>query len=154
MLQNLNDDIIQYIIHFLFQKNSNCLCDISPKSMYYQFICINHSLYDSINKHRCRVNFRYFPCNNIPGLLPLLECTTHFKRRNNKIDIINDLNEIKSNYLAKRYIQRDLKLQSKKDCRLVMHYLQDFYPRVHAHFDRESNTVSVIDKLDRVCGFL
>lgn len=154
MLQKLNDDVIQYIMHYLFQTNTRCLCHITPKSTYYQYICINRALYNSIHKHRCRVNFRYFPCNNIPNLSPLLECTTHFSRRNNKIDIINELNEIKSNYIAKRFIRRELVLQNKKDCRLVMHYLKDFYPRVHAHLDKDSNTVSVIDKLDRVCGFL
>ena len=132
-----------YLFNYIFSFNlsdNKCVFNVHDKQLYYNLLITNRDLYNAIKKE-CSFFFTYNPVYNLKSIH---ECCNHCDKTNNKIYIINLLNNIKT---KKRNYVGEIEIKSKEDSNFILPYLKDLELRVIVHDIR--NSIFLIGRNER-----
>ena len=147
----LPEDLLKNIYSYLYDINKKCLIDIEREERYdlSKLFLINKSYYKLLN-FKCRIYFIYKPLN--PKLPTICECNKHYNRRKNNIYIINQLNNMKMKFYARKTFLTEMKFYDKQDCEIALPYIKE-YAKI-AYISDEFNSIYLMNKYDRYMSFL
>ena len=150
-MNNLPEDLMKNIFSYIYDITKKCLIDIDTcqRNEIYKSFLINKS-YNKILNHKCRVYFIYKPINNT--FPTLCECNKHYNRKKNNIYIINQLNNMKMKFYARKTFLTEMKFYDKQDCEIALPYIKE-YAKI-AYISDEFNSVYLMNKYDRYMSFL
>ena len=151
-MNSLSGDLLSYIVDFIYNTRTICLCDVKKKQHYTTQILLNKFNFVVFWKP-CKLRFNYTPMLDNSALPKLLECTYHYNNKNNNIHEINLLNNMKLRYLSNRRVMDEIKMGSRENCEFVLKYLKEF-KRIRAFMNDNKDGIHVVDPRERFNLFL
>ena len=149
MIHEIDFFLTNYIFSFLF-NNDKCMNSITPKQPFCSCLLISKSVYNKFKKP-CDMFFVYKPYSS--RLSKISECLNHCNKDNNKIYIINLLNNLKNKIKKKKlYINGELIFKTRADCEFVSPYLKDLKLQTYDRFT--NNGIYIIHKGERFNTFI